>query len=894
MEFEFNKKTIIRRKKNICMICANTLLNDARVLKTAETIRKAGYRLTLFGLQSTPSNLMEEKVLGYNFEIIRLQNPAWTLKKQKKWNMDYRDYESFTNIFASSIAEIFKRSKFDALYTHDMYGIAIGGKLKKIKQIKLIPWIHDVHEYVAGLTELDTNLRNYVEEEEKKYIRDVDRITCVSPILKEKLQNNYDVKNIEIILNCPRIGDYDSSFIDVKNDCNLGKEIKLISYHGNVKKIRGVSKLIEAISKLPKNYHGVIISNSAGEYVENLKCLASEIADNRIHFKPYVPNHKVSSYIRTSHASVHPIESYPNSELALPNKIFESLHANVPFICSPLEAMAKFTKTYKTGIVADDGTVDSLVKSVLSIESDASNEFNFDIKTKEKYSWEYFEKVIIEKIIDPLFLISSLNSINDSKTVRDISICQLPNKSAGQPNALAQSLKIRGLSACSIAIKSSNKFSYFSDMTLDDEEFLKEANSGEEQLKRLFDFMWVNPCIQNKDIYHFHANSLLYSKFLEYPYVLGDVAVLRSQGSRTFFHFRGSECRLESIFNKLNPYSWIDEVNSLKDGSLEKKELIKQLPYRFNEQSQIKYISRANSYSTEVFITDPEVGVYVPNATIIPRVVDPSLFEKGSKRTARANISKKEEFVIAHAPSRPFIKGTPFVLKVVEQLKANGFNIKLDLIQGISHSDALERYQKADLVIDQLRIGWYGVLSVEAMALGIPVVCYIRDDLMHYLPRPRPLINANLDNLYEVLRAAIESPDELNKVGIRGYKYAFNMHNTVTVSEILEQIYKDPWESFKNSQQLSEIASLFAYFSSKTNFNDVPSTISLVDSIKDENNVSTKHNYLQIALKADSKNSFTTAIKFYRKALKLYPLGSLQAKYITLRLKYLNRILIVV
>ena len=44
----------------------------------------------------------------------------------------------------------------------------------------------------------------------------------------------------------------------------------------------------------------------------------------------------------------------------------------------------------------------------------------------------------------------------------------------------------------------------------------------------------------------------------------------------------------------------------------------------------------------------------------------------------------------------------------------------------LPHAEAMKLYAQADLVIDQLLAGWYGGFAVETMAMGKPVVCYIR------------------------------------------------------------------------------------------------------------------------------------------------------------------------
>ena len=38
------------------------------------------------------------------------------------------------------------------------------------------------------------------------------------------------------------------------------------------------------------------------------------------------------------------------------------------------------------------------------------------------------------------------------------------------------------------------------------------------------------------------------------------------------------------------------------------------------------------------------------------------------------------------------------------------------------HDEAVERYRRADIVVDQLNAGWYGLFAIESMALGKPVV----------------------------------------------------------------------------------------------------------------------------------------------------------------------------
>ena len=52
----------------------------------------------------------------------------------------------------------------------------------------------------------------------------------------------------------------------------------------------------------------------------------------------------------------------------------------------------------------------------------------------------------------------------------------------------------------------------------------------------------------------------------------------------------------------------------------------------------------------------------------------------------------------------------------------------LEIVEGLPHDEAFERYRNADIVVDQLNAGWYGVFAIECLALGKPVVTFLHDE----------------------------------------------------------------------------------------------------------------------------------------------------------------------
>ena len=107
---------------------------------------------------------------------------------------------------------------------------------------------------------------------------------------------------------------------------------------------------------------------------------------------------------------------------------------------------------------------------------------------------------------------------------------------------------------------------------------------------------------------------------------------------------------------------------------------------------------------------------WVPEAEVIPPGIDVAAIRP-------APPSDRARPLIVHAPSSRRRKGTEHVVAACEGLDAD-----LELVEGLHHDEAFERYRAADIVVDQLNAGWYGVFAIEAMSLGKPVVTFLHEE----------------------------------------------------------------------------------------------------------------------------------------------------------------------
>ena len=124
------------------------------------------------------------------------------------------------------------------------------------------------------------------------------------------------------------------------------------------------------------------------------------------------------------------------------------------------------------------------------------------------------------------------------------------------------------------------------------------------------------------------------------------------------------------------------------------------------------------------------------------------------------------------------IKGTPYIKQAVEDLIKEGFDIELLLITGIPIADMRFLQSQADLIIDELIYGWHGSTSIEALCLGVPVICYLREESINLFREnfPNlpdiPIINANTLNLTDVLRSLLSEPKELVRIAKDSREFA--------------------------------------------------------------------------------------------------------------------------
>ena len=235
------------------------------------------------------------------------------------------------------------------------------------------------------------------------------------------------------------------------------------------------------------------------------------------------------------------------------------------------------------------------------------------------------------------------------------------------------------------------------------------------------------------DIFHFYFGLTLVPKAIQFP-------VLKAFGKKSVMHFLGSDIRGKP-------------------------------------PGELAWARRADAQ----IVGSYDAIRWMPDAEVVPPGLDLSKFPP-------APPPEHDRVRVVHAPTSRTKKGTEHVIAACEKL-----DVELDIVEGVRHDEALERYRQADVVVDQLNAGWYGVFATEAMALAKPVVSFLHEEAVEKTERAFgvrvPIVGTTRERLVETLRPLVESAEERRRIGEASRVYVEQVHDAEKIADRLLEIY---------------------------------------------------------------------------------------------------------
>jgi hypothetical protein len=143
---------------------------------------------------------------------------------------------------------------------------------------------------------------------------------------------------------------------------------------------------------------------------------------------------------------------------------------------------------------------------------------------------------------------------------------------------------------------------------------------------------------------------------------------------------------------------------------------------------------------------------------------------------------------VLHAPSDQLVKGTAVISDAIETASKERVIEKV-FLSGVPRAEVLDHIADADLVIDQLNSQTTGVLALESMAIGRPVLVQYELQLLAPFARDTPAVPITAETVSSVLETLLEDEARRVHLGAEGHAFARRVHDSDVVAAALEHVY---------------------------------------------------------------------------------------------------------
>lgn len=290
-------------------------------------------------------------------------------------------------------------------------------------------------------------------------------------------------------------------------------------------------------------------------------------------------------------------------------------------------------------------------------------------------------------------------------------------------------------------------------------------------------FRFYRSTLDKYDVFHFNFGRSI----LDYPFSgifnYIDLSDLKRRGKKVIMTFQGCDARIKRYCCKNFTISACVECKVWYCN-------------RITDAMKRRRLAKIERLADEIFVLNPDLKHFLPNAEFLPYAsVDPRQWRAAESYPSEENNARIN---LLHAPSNRSIKGTEHIIRACMALEKEGYPINLVLAEGIPHARMKAVYESTDIFIDQLLVGWYGAAAVEAMSLGKPSVCYLRESDISWLhfSESIPIVGATPSTIYDVLLHLIENRCDLKDIGRRSRAYVEKVHDPLKIAQQLKRIYE--------------------------------------------------------------------------------------------------------
>lgn len=365
-------------KKKVILSVTNDLYTDPRVDKVCRSLLSFGFEVLLIGRKYTDSPTLPSR--PYPCKRMRL-----LFRKGPCFYAEYNLRLFFYLLFLKS----------DILVANDLDTLLPNLLVSKLKKKKLV---YDAHEYFCGLAEIED--RRFVKacwlSIEKICFPRLKHIITVCQSIAELYEEQYKIP-VKIVRNIPLSSH--PPLTETKQSLHLPEDKTIIILQGNAIHFnRGGEELIEAMPLVDKAFLLII---GAGNAISYLKQRVNELQiENKVNFLNRMSADKLYNYTYLSDIGITFDKDISlNHRFSLPNKLFEYIQAETPFITTDLPERRRIIENYQVGKIISDLKPETIANAINEWIEHKDEYIKYKencTKANRLLTWENEEKILKE------------------------------------------------------------------------------------------------------------------------------------------------------------------------------------------------------------------------------------------------------------------------------------------------------------------------------------------------------------------------------------------------------------------------------------------------------------------------------------------------------------------
>lgn len=228
----------------------------------------------------------------------------------------------------------------------------------------------------------------------------------VSESIADHLASTYHIPKPVLVHNVPEAdaqstlpGGPDRTMAQLLDDRGYASNVPVLVHLGQMKKDRGCRQLILAMKYVPKAH--LVFLGYGPEEVKLKELVASTHLYDRVHFIPPVGPRAVRTALQGATMGVTMLEdTCLNHRYALPNKLFDYIHAGLPVLSSNLKEVAAVVRTFEIGRSADPSDPEDIGRVINDMLNDPNRDLWREnaLVAAETFSWDKATQHFIQEI----------------------------------------------------------------------------------------------------------------------------------------------------------------------------------------------------------------------------------------------------------------------------------------------------------------------------------------------------------------------------------------------------------------------------------------------------------------------------------------------------------------